>query len=255
MRRLRRVRPSPAMVVACLALLAALAGTSVAAVTLTLPRNSVGTLQLRANSVNSSKVLNRALRAVDFAAGQLPRGARGPAGPPGVAGPTGPAGPAGAAGVASPGYVAEVLSQTSNSETSTTSTSYTNLSNGNLTVNVPSGETDKVVVLFSGESACYGGTALQKCLLKINVDGNELSPTAGSDANFDNNDLGSKESGGSSVFNAKSSGHQYQHAIVRVSGNLSAGSHTVQVQFSVTNSSTAFQLDDWALVVQRIKAA
>jgi hypothetical protein len=38
-----------------------------------------------------------------------------------------------------------------------------------------------------------------------------------------------------------------------VSGNLSAGSHAVQVQYSVTNTATAFNLDDWALVVQRIK--
>jgi hypothetical protein len=30
-------------------------------------------------------------------------------------------------------------------------------------------------------------------------------------------------------------------------------SHTVQVQYSVTNSATAFDVDDWALVVQRIK--
>jgi hypothetical protein len=30
-------------------------------------------------------------------------------------------------------------------------------------------------------------------------------------------------------------------------------SHTVQVQYSVANSATAFDVDDWALVVQRIK--
>ena len=39
------------------------------------------------------------------------------------------------------------------------------------------GETDKLVVFFSGESACYGGTALQKCLLKITVDGTTLEVT------------------------------------------------------------------------------
>jgi hypothetical protein len=260
MRRFRRLRPTPAMMVACIALLVALAGTSVAAVTVVLPRGSVGALQLKANSVNTFKVQNRSLRAIDFALGQIPkgpRGATGPAGVPGPVGPTGPAGAAGAAGVAAPGYVAEVLTQSSNSETSTTSTSYSNLSGATVTVNVPSGETDKIVADFSGESACYGGTTLQKCLLKITVDGTELSPAAGADANFDNNDLGVKYDKVATLnnFNAKTSGDQAQQAIFRYSGNLSSGSHTVQVQFATTSSGTAFQLDDWALIVDRIKVS
>ena len=45
-------RTSPAMVVACLALLVALGGTSVAAVSQLVPRNSVGTAQLRDNAVS-----------------------------------------------------------------------------------------------------------------------------------------------------------------------------------------------------------
>jgi hypothetical protein len=93
------------MIVACLALLVALGGTSVAAVS-QLSRNSVGTLQLkngavtnpklRNNSVTSAKVVNRSLLRSDFAPGQLP------AGPTGPQGPAGPAGPAGAAGAAGP---------------------------------------------------------------------------------------------------------------------------------------------------------
>jgi hypothetical protein len=98
-------RPSPAMIVACIALLVALGGTSVAAVS-QLARNSVGTPQLRTgavtnpklrnNAVNSSKVAPRSLLRSDFAPGQLPAG---PVGPQGPAGPAGTAGPAGAAGV------------------------------------------------------------------------------------------------------------------------------------------------------------
>ena len=49
------------MVVACIALLVALAGTSVAAVKIVVPRNSVGALQLKPNSVNTSKVRNGSL--------------------------------------------------------------------------------------------------------------------------------------------------------------------------------------------------
>jgi hypothetical protein len=95
------------MIVACVALLVALGGTSVAAVS-QLARNSVGTLQLRNgavtnvkmrnNAINSAKVANRSLRSVDFAPGQLPAGPTGPQGPAGPAGPAGAAGPAGVIG-------------------------------------------------------------------------------------------------------------------------------------------------------------
>jgi hypothetical protein len=101
-------KPSPAMIVACLALLVALSGTGVAAAT-QLGRNSVGTLQLkdsavtnakiRNNAINSAKVAARSLLRSDFAPGQLPAG---PVGPQGPAGPTGPAGAAGPAGVVGP---------------------------------------------------------------------------------------------------------------------------------------------------------
>ena len=87
MRLLKRFRPSPAMVVACLALLIALGGSSYAAIQ-ALPRNSVTSVQVK----------DRSLLARDFRAGQIPRGPAGPAGPQGPAGPPGPAGPAGAAG-------------------------------------------------------------------------------------------------------------------------------------------------------------
>lgn len=95
MKRIRKLRVSPAMVVACLALLIGLGGTGYAA--LSLPANSVGTLQLKANAVTSLKVKNGSLLKADFKAGQVP------AGPAGLAGPAGPAGAAGAAGPAGPG--------------------------------------------------------------------------------------------------------------------------------------------------------
>jgi hypothetical protein len=104
MRKLLR-RPSPAMVVACLALLVALGGTGMAAVT-QVARNSVGTPQLKDsavsnpkiknNAINSAKVAARSLLRSDFAPGQLPAG---PTGPQGPAGPTGAAGAAGPPGV------------------------------------------------------------------------------------------------------------------------------------------------------------
>lgn len=95
-------RPSPALVIACIALGIALGGTGYATV-LQVPKNSVGTAQLKSsavtngklapNAVTSAKVRNRSLLRADFAAGQLP------AGPAGPTGPTGPAGPPGVSGI------------------------------------------------------------------------------------------------------------------------------------------------------------
>ena len=108
MQKLLTRRPSPAMVVACVALVVALGGTSVAAVSQLVPRNSVGPRQIqfgavtgpkiRNNAVTSVKVANRSLLRADFAPGQLPAGPTGPMGPAGPAGPAGAAGPAGVIG-------------------------------------------------------------------------------------------------------------------------------------------------------------
>ena len=73
------------MVVACVALALSLSGAAFA-VSAALPRNSVGTAQLKNNAVNSAKVRNGSLRGADFAAGQIPTGPQGPAGPQGPPG-------------------------------------------------------------------------------------------------------------------------------------------------------------------------
>lgn len=92
-------RPSPALVISCVALTVALGGTSYATV-LQVPKNSVGTAQLKSSAVTTkklassavttAKVLNGSLVAADFKSGSLPAGPTGP---------VGPAGPAGAPGV------------------------------------------------------------------------------------------------------------------------------------------------------------
>jgi hypothetical protein len=64
-----------ANVIATIALFLALGGGAYAA--LKLPKNSVGSAQIKANAVNSSKVKNGSLLAGDFKAGQLPAGAQG----------------------------------------------------------------------------------------------------------------------------------------------------------------------------------
>jgi hypothetical protein len=101
------------MVVACLALLIALSGTGIAAVTAALPRNSVGSLQLRNNAVTGPKVKNGSLTRADLATGTLLRGAPGATGqqgPPGAQGPQGLKGDKGDKGDA--GAVADVTMHT-----------------------------------------------------------------------------------------------------------------------------------------------
>jgi hypothetical protein len=82
MKRLRR--PSPAMTVALVALFVAMSGAGYAA--FNLPKNSVGSKQLKANAVRSSKVKDGSLLAGDFRAGQLPAGPAGERGPQGIQG-------------------------------------------------------------------------------------------------------------------------------------------------------------------------
>ena len=81
------------MAVALLALFIAMGGTGYAAIKL--PANSVGTKQLKANAVVSSKIKDGSLTAKDFATAQLPnggQGAQGAIGPQGTSGPQGPKG-------------------------------------------------------------------------------------------------------------------------------------------------------------------
>jgi len=79
-----------ANVMSSIAVFMVLGGSAYAAATL--PKNSVGSKQIKSNAVSSSKVKNGSLLATDFKVGQLP------AGVPGAIGATGPAGPAGAKG-------------------------------------------------------------------------------------------------------------------------------------------------------------
>ena len=98
MRSLRPRRPSPAMIVALLALVVAMSGTGYAAVKLA--RNSVQSKHIKAGAVTSSDIKNRTIRGRDIARGVLregptgPRGAAGTAGERGATGERGPQGPA-----------------------------------------------------------------------------------------------------------------------------------------------------------------
>src|SRR5436190_12711851 len=76
---------------ALIALFIALGGTSVAATQLVLPRNSVGTRQLKNGAVTKKKIARQTLTGLKGARG--PTGAQGLPGTNGAKGATGPAGP------------------------------------------------------------------------------------------------------------------------------------------------------------------
>lgn len=92
MTRIRKRLPSPAMIVACIALVASLGGASYAAVAL--PKNSVGSKQLRKASVKPSKVAPSTVALFKGQTGSAgPKGDTGAKGEPGAQGETGPPGP------------------------------------------------------------------------------------------------------------------------------------------------------------------
>jgi hypothetical protein len=115
---LRSHRPSPAMVVALVALFIALGGSSYAAITLSnnsvkskhIAAGQVKRADMAASAVNSGKVADFSLLAKDFQAGQLPAGPKGDTGPPGPQGPQGQQGATGGTGPAATGIVARVRS-------------------------------------------------------------------------------------------------------------------------------------------------
>lgn len=101
----RIVRHIRGNLVAYLALFVALSGTSYAATTL--GKNTVGSKQLRNNSVTSAKVKDGSLLGKDFKSSELaklvgPKGATGATGATGAAGQQGPKGDTGAQGPAGP---------------------------------------------------------------------------------------------------------------------------------------------------------
>lgn len=92
---MRILEPLRQQSIGVVALFIALGGTGYAAANL--PKNSVGSAQIKNSTVTGADVKNKSLTVADFA-GNL-AGATGPAGPAGPTGPTGPAGKDGAAGL------------------------------------------------------------------------------------------------------------------------------------------------------------
>src|SRR4051794_21045264 len=96
--------PSPALAVATAALVLSMAGTTWAVTSL--PRNSVGSAQIRTHAVTLGKIATKAQKSLRGQRGQA--GALGATGPQGLTGLQGPDGPKGSAG---PGGATSVTTQ------------------------------------------------------------------------------------------------------------------------------------------------
>jgi hypothetical protein len=95
--------PSPAMIVAIVALVCATTGSAVAGALITGAQIKNGTitgLDVRKETLTSAHVKNGSLRPVDFKGGKLPAGPQGPMGAQGAKGDQGPQGAQGVPGLA-----------------------------------------------------------------------------------------------------------------------------------------------------------
>ncbi len=113
---------------------------------------------------------------------------------------------------------------------------FTPLPGASATIAVPSGQTARLVARFSGESDCWAPAG---CSLRIMVDGVQMLPASGNNFAFD--------SGGN--FDGDQDSYE-SLAMDRTSRVVSAGTHTVRVDWAVNNPNAGFWLDDWQLTVE-----
>jgi len=110
------------------------------------------------------------------------------------------------------------------------------------TTTVPSNTKAVLLMRFSGSSACWGGGANDYCSVRILVNGNDTQPSDTLPFRFD------------SVGTASDIWDWESHSMDRSTGVLPAGSYTVQVQIIVSNGLTTFRIDNWSLVIERVRA-
>jgi hypothetical protein len=224
--------------VALLALFVALGGTSVAASNVLLPRNSVGTAQLKNGAVTKKKINKKTLRALRGRRG--PRGPQGVPGPQGVQGAQGLQGPKGDKGDTGPSGDTRVL--TAPGPATTTGISPVNVPGATTTVSVPPGRSMKLLARFSADSSCFSPppAVSGSCRVQILVDGNFASPGA--------NLIWDSTRGGAVSMDHQ--GDRQRESIEAFVGSVAPGTHTVTVQFRTGSEFVTSVLRDWTLVVE-----
>ena len=252
-------RPSPALVVACIALVVALGGTATAASVAI--RSSA---QIAPGVIQKSDLSTRALRSLTKTGPAGPAGQRGADGQPGADGATGPAGPHGEAGpqgergAAGPAGATgaqgaagddgkdaftDVGADFSQNPRVMGGATYMDIPSAAAGVTVPAGRQATVVAHFSAEAVMFGSPG-DRCSVRIVLDGQPMTPGDGVDDTFDS------VSDGAGFDNAE------QHAIVRYAQHVGPGDHTVAAQAATTKTGATdpqCRIDDLAMVAQAIE--
>lgn len=120
----------------------------------------------------------------------------------------------------------------------TTSASEVDLPGAEVVVSNPSSTAAIVIMRFSAESRCSGGTGNSWCSVNFLVDGVDPADAV-DDFAFDSSD-GATEGTGS----------WESHAIERAA-LIGPGDHTIKVQVNAEFGGPSFAVDDWAFIVER----
>jgi hypothetical protein len=127
------------------------------------------------------------------------------------------------------GQINQVSQTRSADADTTTSHTFVNLPGGSQLIRTAT--SGIVLARFSGESACRGSGGW--CSVRLLLDGQEMSPQAGTDFAFD------------SPTTAGYSAHSMERSTI-----VQAGTHTVQVQYAAAGAATSVRLDDWTLTLE-----
>ncbi len=124
-------------------------------------------------------------------------------------------------------------------------TTATDLSGAGTTVKVPTGQKALLLIRFSADTACYGGTSggYDQCYVQVLVNGNTAGP---GEVSFDNNNNNTE-----AVTTSLRDVHEMEWV-----KSVGAGTYTVQVQVRTDDSpccQVEFDLDHWTLTVERIR--
>ena len=167
--------PSPALIVSCAALAVALGGTGYAITAL--PKNSVGTAQIKNSAVTGAKIKAGSVEASDLAAGVFAK-ATGPAGA------TGPSGITGTAVVNTMAPVTVAAAWTTLMSLGPAAQVADRRSTGPITVNTASKLVINATVVLSNSGAATGGfgNAPGDVLCALALDGTQLGLGTGTDA-------------------------------------------------------------------------
>ena len=120
----------------------------------------------------------------------------------------------------------------------------TNLGGGSTSITVPAGQKALLLIRFSADTACFGGTSggYDSCYVQALVNGSVAQP---GEVAFDNNNNNTE-----AVLLSQRDAHAMEWA-----KTVGAGTYTIQIKVRTDDSpccEVEFDLDHWTLTVERV---